>query len=389
MAIELKNKITFTKNTTIYGHTGLDEGGFPTGAGNSTIGEILDLENADLKEGFSFCTDSSNNRKYILKLFGEEVATFTVPVDKFIKSVSYDETTRKLVFVFYKADETEETVYVDISDLVDTYTAGNGLQVSNNEFSVKVKSGESVLKVGADGAYTDMSSYNTSSEVDTKIKAHTDKTDNPHSVTKAQVGLSNCDNTADLDKPVSTATQTELNKKQDTSNLVTTWQATPDDTRYPSEKLVKDNLDGKANSSHTHAIADVSGLQDALDGKMDAGTIDTSNLVSKSGDTMTGDLLLGQDVNILPVSAVSSDLGDSAHPFLTGYIHTVFSDILKASAHVFTEDLYAVHIINPASAGAESYIGTSSMPFGNIYGNLTGNVNSAGTSNVVYGAVFN
>lgn len=36
------------------------------------------------------------------------------------------------------------------------------------------------------------------------------------SVTKDEVGLGNVDNTADLDKPVSTATQTELNAKQNT-----------------------------------------------------------------------------------------------------------------------------------------------------------------------------
>lgn len=52
--------------------------------------------------------------------------------------------------------------------------------------------------------------------------------------TKASVGLGNVDNTSDASKPVSTATQTAL--------------------------------DGKANNSHTHAVADVSGLQAALDG---------------------------------------------------------------------------------------------------------------------------
>lgn len=36
---------------------------------------------------------------------------------------------------------------------------------------------------------------------------------NPHKVTKAQVGLSDVDNTSDADKPVSNATQTELDKK--------------------------------------------------------------------------------------------------------------------------------------------------------------------------------
>lgn len=42
--------------------------------------------------------------------------------------------------------------------------------------------------------------------------------DNPHEVTKAQVGLGNVDNTSDLDKPISTATQNALDTKQ--PNLV-------------------------------------------------------------------------------------------------------------------------------------------------------------------------
>ena len=57
---------------------------------------------------------------------------------------------------------------------------------------------------------------------------------NPHKVTKAQVGLSDVDNTSDADKPVSNATQTELDKKanqtevnqlqQTITNLQTTIQ---------------------------------------------------------------------------------------------------------------------------------------------------------------------
>jgi YD repeat-containing protein len=43
--------------------------------------------------------------------------------------------------------------------------------------------------------------------------AHISDTANPHSVTKAQVGLGNVDNTADSAKPVSTATQTALDAK--------------------------------------------------------------------------------------------------------------------------------------------------------------------------------
>nr|DAW92934.1 MAG TPA: Putative tail fiber protein [Caudoviricetes sp.] len=42
------------------------------------------------------------------------------------------------------------------------------------------------------------------------VKAHADCADNPHRVTKAQVGLSNVDNTADIDKPVSDAVAAEI-----------------------------------------------------------------------------------------------------------------------------------------------------------------------------------
>lgn len=45
------------------------------------------------------------------------------------------------------------------------------------------------------------------------LTAHTGNTSNPHSVTKAQVGLGSVDNTADTAKPVSTAQQTALDLK--------------------------------------------------------------------------------------------------------------------------------------------------------------------------------
>ena len=48
------------------------------------------------------------------------------------------------------------------------------------------------------------------------LTAHTTNTSNPHNVTKAQVGLGNVDNTSDLNKPISTATQAALDGKQAT-----------------------------------------------------------------------------------------------------------------------------------------------------------------------------
>lgn len=55
-------------------------------------------------------------------------------------------------------------------------------------------------------------------DASTNLLNHTDKTDNPHSVTKAQVGLGNVDNTSDANKPISTlqaAAHAELQRQID------------------------------------------------------------------------------------------------------------------------------------------------------------------------------
>lgn len=55
----------------------------------------------------------------------------------------------------------------------------------------------------------------------TDLSSHTSNTTNPHKVTKEQLELGNVDNTSDLDKPISTATQTALNNKLDATGTAT------------------------------------------------------------------------------------------------------------------------------------------------------------------------
>jgi len=66
------------------------------------------------------------------------------------------------------------------------------------------------------------------------LTSHTDDKNNPHSVTKAQVGLGNVDNTSDVNKPISTATQNALNLKLDKSSIqvVSALPANPDSNTY-------------------------------------------------------------------------------------------------------------------------------------------------------------
>ncbi len=63
-----------------------------------------------------------------------------------------------------------------------------------------------------------LNSFTDTTEVAAAVTDHTSSTSNPHSVTKTQVGLANVDNTSDLSKPISTATQTALYGKSDTGH---------------------------------------------------------------------------------------------------------------------------------------------------------------------------
>lgn len=51
------------------------------------------------------------------------------------------------------------------------------------------------------------------------LNNHAEDKSNPHEVTKDQIGLANVDNTADLDKPISNATQSVLDEKADSGDL--------------------------------------------------------------------------------------------------------------------------------------------------------------------------
>lgn len=64
-------------------------------------------------------------------------------------------------------------------------------------------------------------------EVVQNLNTHELNVSNPHSVTKAQVGLGNVDNTSDINKPISSATQTALNAKANTVDVLTKTNTTP------------------------------------------------------------------------------------------------------------------------------------------------------------------
>ncbi len=129
--------------------------------------------------------------------------------------------------------------------------------------------------------------------VQSDINAHEARTDNPHSVTKAQVGLSDVDNTSDADKPISTATQTALDWKQDTLTGLT---ATPTELNI---------LDGATLSTTELNYVDgvTSNIQTQLDTKSSLTQIqdntkqDLSLALTPNYDAISGAIVLDSSKN--------------------------------------------------------------------------------------------
>lgn len=104
----------------------------------------------------------NNNRISLTGINGEEIAGFDASVfveDGVLNNVSYDAENDKLIFVWNIIESTDDdgtihykTIEVPVGDLVDVYTAGNGLNLNSNKFSIKIaEDSEAFLSAGATG----------------------------------------------------------------------------------------------------------------------------------------------------------------------------------------------------------------------------------------------
>lgn len=109
---------------------------------------------------------------------------------------------------------------------------------------------------------------------ETTIDNHIANTNNPHEVTKSQVGLGNVDNTSDLNKPISTATQTALDGKADKATTLAGYGITDAYTKTEVDTA----LNGKQDSLDTTQMEAVNSGANATNiGQIATNTQDISN----------------------------------------------------------------------------------------------------------------
>lgn len=95
------------------------------------------------------------SKKYVL--VGSDGTTelgdvIEIEKDRFLQSATYDSETHKITFSFNLADGSTSSTEVDLSDLVDVYTASKGITKVGSDFQGVVDpNSESFLSVGTDG----------------------------------------------------------------------------------------------------------------------------------------------------------------------------------------------------------------------------------------------
>lgn len=102
--------------------------------------------------------------QYQLNVNGKSAGVINIPKDQFLKSVSYDPDTRILTFVFTTSTG-DVTTTIDMSSLVDVYSAGNGLNLASNTFSIKLDpNANNALSLSARGLLLDKTQFASAQE---------------------------------------------------------------------------------------------------------------------------------------------------------------------------------------------------------------------------------
>ncbi len=157
---------------------------------DKTVNIEVPTKNSELENDSNFATEEYVN-KYGGKIDSIELNGETLPIEN--KNVNIE------------IDKTD----VGLSNVDNTSDIDKPISTKQQEAITKVQlniDSEVTNRIEAD------------KNLQSNLTAHEQNTNNPHKVTKSQVGLSEVDNTSDKNKPVSTPTQSALDLKLDKEN---------------------------------------------------------------------------------------------------------------------------------------------------------------------------
>lgn len=238
-----KDSLNKVDITAVTGVKGSSESTYRTGQVSITAGNVGAYTTAEVDEALALKEDAANKKQTVNASSTTEFPS-SAAVAAFVNSSIATATANFLGnYTLTDLGLAYPATNAQIAGALETHTWPAGVTPTNNDYvivsisSTDPATGEPIIdeyrrfKYNAGDSswayeYTLNNSSFTSAQwgaINSGITAgdksayddHLADTGNPHSVTAAQVGLGNVDNTADIDKPISTATQAALDDKVD------------------------------------------------------------------------------------------------------------------------------------------------------------------------------
>lgn len=194
-----------------------------------------------------------------IKVNDSVVAQHVLGISSLVEDAYYDSPNETIVIVFKMMDGTNQTVRIPVSNLLREWTTDNSgpsdtviltrtedlgagndklsadVRIYPDKYNILTKQGNTLYVKGTSdnivhndikvSVVLDELSKSLTDTITNLVTAngvindHIKDTNNPHSVTKAQVGLDKVDNTTDLEKPISVEAKRELDRKANTVDV--------------------------------------------------------------------------------------------------------------------------------------------------------------------------
>lgn len=168
----------------------------------------------------------------------------------------------------------------------------NTITVTINDETARAVLAEDNLKKKIEAETTRATSAE--QQLNTALTSHTNNKNNPHTVTKVQVGLGNCDNTSDANKPISTATQSALDSlsteiSNETTRAKTIEEELSED--ITSESLRATKAENTITSNLTAHTTNVNNPHNVTKSQIGLGNVDNTSDLNKPISTATQNAL--------------------------------------------------------------------------------------------------
>ena len=315
---------------------------------NLNLIKITESLPATIKERYEF-RDSDNNK------IGESI---DIAKDSHIVSITYDEATQKLIYVYIDASGSTQTTEIDMSHLILETEVENGIQSINGKLSIKLDTtGDDTgdgkfLSVGANGLKLDgvtdaiTAAVEALDYVDAAVAGQyvteVDQTDGIIAVQRANVSQAPLNEYAKGDDATSVTSADTINGAVSKLENKIDVLAKATELELEAEVDARQRIDGQNSSAYTqnastNYIASATSLNDA-DIKLDAAIkdiadaiadLDSSTATTDSGHYITAITITdgkitsaGQEAlpAATPVTTVNGATGNTVAPVLTGIV---------------------------------------------------------------------